>query len=235
MHIKEITKEQSVQLITDYHYSKGKMPKITKHYLGVFVDEDLVGTITLGYGTQPKGTQNKIGINDFNYLEIGRMVMTEEMPHNSESQMLSKLTKWIRANTNIDYIYTMADGSMGKVGYCYQASNYLCLGDYYTMVVVDDKLNKHHIKSEPVKQFRIDTGTMNYWPNKDLLDEAGWSQWKVKMYRYLLPVTKRAVKHSKTLTTHPYPKDKDLYFARSERVEGSVKRKYIKQERQYFK
>lgn len=225
MEVKPIDKQVAIDLITDNHYCKGKMPRITKHYLGVFDGDDLVGAITLGYGTQPKGTQRKIGIDGYNYLEIGRMCLIPEAPKNSSSQMLSALHKWAKANTDLDYIYTMADGGQGKVGYSYQAANYKYLGSYDTFIIVDDQLNPHHPKSEPVKRFR--TGKKgSFWPIKEMMDEAGWSQWKVKMFRYLMPLTKRAKYHSKTLTTYPNPKDSDLLFAKSMPV-GEGKRRYI--------
>ncbi len=63
------------------------------------------------------------------YLEIGRMCMTEEMPRNSESQMLSQLVKWIQRNIpELKILFTWADGMVGKVGYVYQASNFIYAG-----------------------------------------------------------------------------------------------------------
>ena len=60
----------------------------------------LVGVVTLGWGTRPRHTIQRIfpSLDTKDYLEIGRMCMTEEMPRNSESQMLSQLVKWIRKN-----------------------------------------------------------------------------------------------------------------------------------------
>ena len=50
--IKEITRFDSTELIQTYHYSK-IMPRLTKHFLGCFLDDELVGVLTLGWGTQP--------------------------------------------------------------------------------------------------------------------------------------------------------------------------------------
>ena len=60
----------------------------------------LVGVLTLGWGTQPKGTINKLfkGLGSEDYYEIGKMCMLEEMPRNSETQMLSKTIKWLKEN-----------------------------------------------------------------------------------------------------------------------------------------
>ena len=49
---------------------------MTKHFLGCYVDENLVGVLTLGWGTQPKATINKLfdGLGTEDYYEIGKCV-----------------------------------------------------------------------------------------------------------------------------------------------------------------
>lgn len=55
--------------------------------------------------------------------------MTEEMPRNSESQMLSQLVKWLEKHLpELKVLFTWADGMVGKVGYVYQASNVIYAG-----------------------------------------------------------------------------------------------------------
>ena len=53
------------------------------------------------------------------------MAMTDDMPKNSESQMLSLVIKWIRQHLRIKYLFVWADGIVGKVGYVYQSANFL--------------------------------------------------------------------------------------------------------------
>ncbi|MDK0700150.1 hypothetical protein QTI54_05875 [Clostridium perfringens] len=97
--IKEIDKEATLDMIVRYHYSN-TLPKINKHYIGFFLNNTLVGVVTLGYGTRPKHTIKKIfpTLDTKDYLEIGRMCMLDSMPRNSESQMLSQLVKYIKIN-----------------------------------------------------------------------------------------------------------------------------------------
>ena len=57
--IKEIDKIDAIEFIQKYHYSP-VMPKLTKHWLGVFKGEELVGAVTLGWGTRPLHTIQKI-------------------------------------------------------------------------------------------------------------------------------------------------------------------------------
>ena len=99
--IKEISKEDALRMIRKYHYSN-TLPKINKYFLGFFLDKELVGVVTLGWGTRPR---------------------------NSESQMLSQLVKWIHRNIpGLKILFTWADGMVGKVGYVYQASNFIYAG-----------------------------------------------------------------------------------------------------------
>ena len=62
------------------HYSV-VMPKLTKHYLGAYVDDELVGILTLGWGTNPMGTIRKMfpELTTADYYEIGKMCMDEKM------------------------------------------------------------------------------------------------------------------------------------------------------------
>jgi len=77
--------------------------------------------------------------------------MSEDMPRNSESQMLSQTIKWIKSNCpDIKVLFTWADGMVGKPGYVYQGSNFYYLGYIWT-----DMYMKNGIKLHPrqTKQF----------------------------------------------------------------------------------
>lgn len=128
--IKEIDKDEALSMIRKYHYSN-TLPKLNKYFVGFFLDGSLVGVITLGWGTRPRHTIQRIfpSLDTDDYLEIGRMCMTEEMPRNSESQMISQLVKWLKMyHPEIKILFTWADGMVGKVGYVYQASNFIYAG-----------------------------------------------------------------------------------------------------------
>lgn len=106
--VKEISKDESYRLICSTHYSK-QMPSLTKHFLGIYEDSALVGTITLGWGTQPRQTIRKLfeEAETRDYYEIGKMCMLDSMPKNSESQMLRATIKWMQNNVpDKMYLYT---------------------------------------------------------------------------------------------------------------------------------
>jgi hypothetical protein len=58
---------------------------------------------------------------------------------NFGSRVLSVLIKWMKENTNCLFLYTLADGIMGKCGYIYQASNFIYMGKFSTSVYMDNE------------------------------------------------------------------------------------------------
>ena len=218
--IKEIDKVTAVDLIQNNHYSK-VMPKLTKHFLGCFLEKELVGVLTLGWGTQPKGTINKLfpGLETKDYYEIGKMCMLEKMPRNSESQMLSAVVKWMKKNTPERlFLYTWADGIVGKPGYVYQSFNFLYGGFIWTDIYMSDKGEKIHPRTsrelceENAKMIGKDKV---FWLTYDFMKQKGIKRIKGKQFRYILPLnkkSKRMLKDSTVKWTKEYPKDKDLQW-----------------------
>ena len=133
--IREVSREVATELVQANHYSP-VMPRLTKHWLGVYKEEELVGVLTLGWGTRPLHTIQKILGPDFeskDYYEIGKMCMLDSEPKNSETQMISQVVRWIKENCpEVKFLYTLADGIMGKCGYVYQAANFYYGGEYWT-------------------------------------------------------------------------------------------------------
>lgn len=238
--IKEISRYHSTELIQTYHYSK-VMPRLTKHFLGCFLEDELVGVLTLGWGTQPKATIAKLfdGLDTKDYYEIGKMCMKPEMPKNSESQMLSGVINWMKKHCpEKKFLYTWADGIMGKPGYVYQAANFLYGGFIWTQIYISDKGEKIHPRSskrlclenyefkmerEPdfFKDKKVDEKTGKpriYWLTQDFLDHKGISKIFGKQFRYILPLDKKSrklLKKSNVEWNLKYPKHSDLIWQKS--------------------
>ena len=126
------------------------MPKLTKHYLGDYEDEELVGILTLGWGTNPMGTIKKMfpTLTTQDYYEIGKMCMDDAMPRNSETQMMSATIQVDETeHASVSYLYTWADGIVGKPGYVYQAGNFLYGGFIWSDVYVTDEGEKVHFRT----------------------------------------------------------------------------------------
>ena len=232
--IKEVSRSYATDFIQSLHYSK-IMPKLTKHFLGCYFENELVGVLTLGWGTQPKATIAKLfdGLDTKNYYEIGKMCMKEEMPKNSESQMISAVVKWMKVNTpERQFLYTWADGIMGKPGYVYQAANFLYGGFIWTQIYISDKGEKIHPRSarklcEENVQFKLERepdffvgkkGERIYWLTQDFLDYKNILKVHGKQFRYILPLNKKArklLKKSNVEWNLNYPKGNDLVWNKS--------------------
>jgi|TARA_B100001964_G_scaffold242753_1_gene318513 hypothetical protein len=216
--IKEIDKFLAIDLIQKTHYSK-VMPRLTKHYLGCFLTDKLVGVITLGWGTQPRQTINKLfpGLETKDYYEIGKMCMLEEMPRNSESQMLSKVVRWMKENTKDKlFLYTWADGIVGKPGYVYQSFNFLYGGYIWTDIYMSESGEKIHPRTSRKlceENARMLNKEKVFWLTYDFMELKGIKRIKGKQFRYILPLSKKAKKLLKKSTVEwirKYPKDVDL-------------------------
>lgn len=216
--IKEISKEEALEMIRKYHYSN-TLPKLNKYFLGFYLKGELVGVVTLGWGTRPRHTIQKIfpSLDTKDYLEIGRMCMTDEMPRNSESQMLSQLVKWIRKNIpELKVLFTWADGMLGKVGYVYQASNFIyagyAAGEMYMMNGV--KIHVRQMKSFLLPKGQKDT-RITVRPTLEQMKRYHILHFKGKQYRYLFFLCRRSerkklVKECIIDLGLPRPKDSDL-------------------------
>lgn len=225
MHLEVISKDRATRFVRETHYSK-VMPKLTKHFLGCFINDPdsvfendkLVGVITLGWGTRPLHTIQKLfaGYTSDDYYEIGKMCMSEEMPRNSESQLLSLTINWMKKNTpEKKYLFTWADGIVGKPGYVYQSANFFYGGYIWTEVYVTDKNEKIHPRTMQGLGKKKEGQSYGSRPDFDSRKQLNLSRVWGKQFRYIYPINKQARKHLKNSTVSwdiNYPKDKDLVW-----------------------
>lgn len=218
--IKEISKDKALEMIKKYHYSN-TLAKLNKHFLGFFVWGELVGVVTLGWGTRPRHTIQKIfpTLDTKDYLEIGRMAMTDEMPRNSESQMLSQMIKWVKENLpEVKVILTWADGMQGKVGYVYQASNFIYTGRIDGEMYIRDNVKIHvrQMKSVLLADGEKDK-RLTIRPTLEQMRLYNIRHYKGNQYRYIYFVCDRKTKRHliKDCICELYskrPKEKDLWW-----------------------
>lgn len=224
MKIKEIDKNRAIHFIRQYHYSK-IIPKITKYYLGYFEENELLGVMTLGYGTQPLGTIRKLfykhELKPTDYLEIGKMCFLPKCNDNKSfgTQVISQTIKWLKRHTNRLFLYTMADGIMGKCGYVYQASSMTYLGSFETSVYLDEttgeKIHPRSARTLLEENAREKGKDHLCWLTQDFCDKHHIAKINGLMFRYITPLNKEAKKILNEYQEYknlPYPKDKDLKF-----------------------
>ena len=227
--IKEISKEMTLEMIQKYHYSN-TLPKLNKYFIGFYLDDELVGVVTLGWGTRPRHTIQRIfpSLDTKDYLEIGRMCMTEEMPRNSESQMISQLVKWLKQNKpEIKILFTWADGMVGKVGYVYQASNFIYAGFSGGEMYMKDGV-KIHVRQ--MKSFLLPPGVKDdrktVRPTLAQMRQYNIEHFRGKQYRYLMFLCdkrekKRLLRECLIDLSLPRPKDDDLSWTIKDKNTGA--------------
>lgn len=223
IYIQEIDKDFAVRFVQEYHYSQ-IMPRLTKYYLGIFNGNVLCGVVTLGWGTQPLQTIKKLfpGLEyvTADYLEIGKMCFLPQLNNgNFGSIALSTLVRWCKKHTSIKYLYTLADGIMGKCGYVYQASNFRYIGYFKTSVYMDietgEKIHPRSAKSLCVENAEWEGKKKVFWLTDAFCKYRGIDKINGLMFRYIYPMDRnaRAVLNER-YPTIKNPKDCDLLFER---------------------
>lgn len=123
------------EYVRKYHYSH----KNTKNRFKSFVVNGNKGILQLGYGIRPhmKHTISEL-ITKENYCEFDRMWLSDELPKNSESQVIALLLSYLKqVYPQIKFVITYADESAGNSGTIYKATNAIRLGgvpvDFYIL------------------------------------------------------------------------------------------------------
>jgi len=207
MKICEIDVKEGYRLIHKFHYLK-VFPKLTKVVLAEKESNKLQGVMTLGFGVRPKHTIQKLfpSLDTTDYWEIGRLVLDDKLPRNSESMFISSCMKYIKKNyPNIKLIFTWADGMLGKPGYVYQGSNFLYGGYIWT--------DCYFYKGERIHPRA--TNKIGGRPTAEQLLQLGWDHYRGKQFRYVYFLCshkekKLLLKESQFEWSTNYPKHSDL-------------------------
>jgi hypothetical protein len=142
--------------------------------------------------------------------------------------MLSAVVRWLKEYCpEKQYLYTWADGIMGKPGYVYQAANFLYGGFIETEIYILPNGEKVHprsskrlltenaaFKSERDPEFFKDRKRI-YHLTTDFLDCKKIRHIKGRQFRYIFPLSKGArnrLKKSKVEWNLLYPKGKNLVW-----------------------
>lgn len=220
--VRPIALSQAREFVQQHHYSE-VLPRITKVVLGGFVGDKLMAACTLGYGTRPLHTIAKLfpsmGVAD--YLELGKLCLSDEMPRNSESWFLARVVEHLkRHHPGRKLLYSWADGIIGKPGYVYQASNFFYGGFIWTEMYLDKDGNRTHVRSiqghpdlpKSAGKFK----TRNY----EAVEALGYKKYFGLQFRYVYPLCSKKewrrlqAESSVYWTRDSYPKTKDCVWKR---------------------
>jgi hypothetical protein len=123
------------RLIERNHYLH-TFPGGTKLAFGVFIDNHIHGAISLGAG--PANAYSLVyRAQPDDCLVLTRLWVSDELPRNSESKIISIVIRALKQNTHIKFLVSYADPSHGHVGTIYQATNWLYIGLSEAMPLFD--------------------------------------------------------------------------------------------------
>ena len=91
--------QQAKQLCLEYHYSD-IFPPHCMVSLGFYDDQGLGGVAIWGWGVRPRHTIQLLfpSLDTSNYWELCRLCCREDLPRNTESQLLAGCSEWFRQN-----------------------------------------------------------------------------------------------------------------------------------------
>lgn len=130
-------------LIVAKHYLHS-LPGGTKLSFGVFLDNRLLGALTLGVGPA-NGHRLVDGATADDCLTLTRLWLSDELPANSESRIIGIILRSLRKHTHLKFLLSYSDPSQGHLGTIYQATGWLYTGLSVVMPLYDlgDGIARH--------------------------------------------------------------------------------------------
>lgn len=89
---------------------------------------ELIGVCIYTRPAGPSAAQSYWPQNPNAVLELRRLCLIDETPKNAESFFISKTIKWLKNNTDWEFILSYADCEQGHEGIIYKASNFIYAG-----------------------------------------------------------------------------------------------------------
>ena len=205
-------------LIARCHYSN-VMPRITRFCVGGWKDNRLVAVMTLGFGTRPRHTIEGMfpSLSTEDYLEIGKLCVSDDMPRNTESYFISRALGVIQEQRpNVAVVFSWADGILGKPGYVYQAANFYFGGFIWTEIYLTEDGIKLHPRS--VQGLTAGKGEARGPRDFATTSAMGLTKYWGKQFRYIYPLCDKrqwqALERESPYVWQrgSYPKDADCTF-----------------------
>lgn len=208
--VSHIPMGQAKQLCLKWHYSNIFPPHCIVS-LGFYDKKGLAGAAIWGWGTRPKHTIQKLfpSLDTKDYWELNRLCCRDDLPRNTESQLLAGCEQWFKQNQPSKVVlFTWADGLRGKPGYVYQASNWLYGGFITTEIYLTND-------GEPVHPRLLNTRFGSR--GKETYTKLGLKKIWGRQFRYCRFLCnhkhrKQLLRESSVKWTQKYPKNDDLIW-----------------------
>ena len=126
LEVKPIPVTVARDLIISHHYL-GSFPGGTRLCFGVFIDQRLVGSLTLGVGSK-ESHRLVSGARPNDCMTLTRLWISDELGKNTESYVIGLVLRKLRRHTSVKFVISYSDPAEGHHGVIYQASNFIYTG-----------------------------------------------------------------------------------------------------------
>jgi hypothetical protein len=143
--VREVPSGVVSQIITDQHFLHS-MPSAPLVCFGVHLDESLVGALVVTAGAR-HAHRLLAGSHQGTVATVARLWITDQIPKNAESRVLSVVSKELRQSGRFRALVSFADPAAGHVGTIYQAAGWSYLGQSEPSRYVELDGEIHHPRS----------------------------------------------------------------------------------------
>ncbi|WGH20321.1 acetyltransferase [Arthrobacter phage MaGuCo] len=190
------------KMIVENHYSKKWNTAFGTVNFGVFWRGDLLGVAVYGNAMNPSSWGRVTETDPAKCLELNRLWIDDALGHNTETWLMGQTFRQLRA-MGYELVQSFADGRLG-VGTIYQAANFGYYGFHETQFHRDNETGEVY-HTAPFSNTAVPGAMLdrNYLFTLERLDTI-----RVRTYRYLYPLTRRARKAVRLRPVAEYPKER---------------------------
>ena len=196
--VRPIPHRAAKELLVRSHYLH-TMPGGTKLAFGIFNNDRLMGTVTLGVG--PFNAHRLVsGATHDDCIGLTRLWLDDNLPKNSESRVLGVVMRSLRRHTNLKFLLSYADPAQGHLGIIYQATGWIYTGLSQAMPLYD--LGDGQIRHSRSLAHGYGTHSIRHFQHKGVPIEVINQPPKHRYVYFLDPMWRGKLKAPKL----PYPK-----------------------------
>ena len=123
-----------------------------KHTFGLYKSDkfglpQLIGVCIYTRPAGPSAAKSYYPEGPDKVLELRRLCLIDDTPKNAESFFISKTIKWLKKNTDWEFIISYADENQGHFGTIYKAVNFNYLGKTGASKTLEVDGRKMHIRT----------------------------------------------------------------------------------------
>ena len=108
-----------------FHYKEDHIGGNIERCFALSFVGQIIGGMAFGY---PRHNKKYSQDGKYKVWDLRRLGCIDDTPKNTESYFIGKVLKWIRDYTDVDFIISYSDPTVGHVGTIYKASNFTLLG-----------------------------------------------------------------------------------------------------------